>query len=150
MPDLRGKVALITGSSAGIGAATAEYFASLGCHLSLTGRNESSLEEVKQRCMSAGLKDSQILTTLADLNDKIQIEKLINETVKTFGKLDILVNSAGIISTGPFLTMPIEDYDKIMNTNVRSLWIITQLCVPHLIKTKGTIVNVSSIAGPCA
>lgn len=150
MPDIRGKVALITGSSSGIGAATAEYFASLGCHLSLMGRNESNLNDIKQKCLAAGLKDGEIFTSVTDLNDKNQIEKLINDTIKTFGKLDILVNSAGIISSGPFLTMPVEDYDKIMNTNVRSLWIVTQLCLPHLIKTKGTVVNVSSIAGPCA
>lgn len=68
--------------------------------------------------------------------------------MKKFGKLDSIVNSAGILVTGSIETLSLEDYDRQMNINVRSIFVITQAAVPHLKKTKGNIVNVSSVTGP--
>merc|ERR1712179_333542 len=73
--------------------------------------------------------------------------KLVDKTVAEFGKLDILVNNAGILEMGTIENTSLEQYDRIMNTNVRAIYQLTMLAVPHLIKTQGCIVNVSSVNG---
>jgi len=150
MPDFKGKVALITGASSGIGAATAEYFAKLGASLSLSGRNVAKLEETRKKCIAAGAADNQVITLPSDVSKRAELEKLLNDTIKKFGKLDILVNSAGIINNGGVTTGTMQAYDEVMDINVRSIVEICQLASPLLIKTKGSIVNLSSIAGPCS
>jgi NAD(P)-dependent dehydrogenase (short-subunit alcohol dehydrogenase family) len=150
MPDLKNKVAIITGSSSGIGAATAEYFAKLGASLAITGRNANNLDDTRKKCLAAGLNENQILSIQADVSKRDDLQKLVDETVKHFGKLDILINAAGILTSGSVAQGDMKDYEQMMNVNVRSLVELSQLAVPHLIKTKGSIVNVSSIAGPCA
>jgi len=160
MPDLKGKVALITGASSGIGAATAEHFASLGASLVLSGRNLENLEKIKSKCIANGSavqkQDNQdvllfkVLTVQCDVTKQNELEALVDQTIKHFGKIDILVNSAGIIVNGGVTTAKIEGYDEVMNVNVRSVIQLCQLVTPHLIKTKGAIVNISSINGPCS
>jgi len=157
MPDLKGKVALITGASSGIGAATAEHFASLGASLVLCGRNEANLEATKQKCGEVGkwlemdqAITSQVLTIQCDVTKEEELKSLVDGAIKHFGKIDILVNSAGVIINGGVTTSTLEAYDETMNVNVRSIIQLCQLVTPHLIKTKGTIVNLSSIAGPCS
>jgi len=126
MSNLKGNVAIITGSSSGIGAATSKLFAQKGCSVSLTGRNEEGF--------------------VGELTDEAFLKRLVDGTVEKFGKLDILINNAGIAISGSVQNAPIADFDKIFSVNVRSVITLTQLCIPHLIKTKGTIVNNSSIA----
>ncbi len=77
-----------------------------------------------------------------------ECKRVVDETVKKFGKLDSIVNSAGILVPGSIETLSLEDYDRQMNINVRSIFVLTQAAVPHLKKTKGNIVNVSSVTGP--
>lgn len=72
---------------------------------------------------------------------------MVAETIAKFGKLDSIINSAGILVSGSIETLSLEDYDRQMNVNVRSIFVITQAAVPHLKKTKGNIVNVSSVTG---
>lgn len=148
MSGLAGKVALITGATSGIGAGTAVLFASQGCKLTLTGRNVANLEKVLTECINAGGNKNDILTIIGDVSKDDDVKKIIESTIQFFGKLDILVNNAGILIPGCVENTPLETYDQIMNINVRSLFQFTQLAVPHLKKTKGNIVNVSSIAGP--
>lgn len=144
--SLAGKVALITGASSGIGAATAVLFARLGASLALTGRNEENLKAVAEKCEAEnGLKP---VLAVGDLTQDGHIKKIFQTSVDGHkGKLDILINNAGIIALGGIQTTPIEQYDLLMNTNVRSMFQLTQLAVPYLIDTKGSIVNVSSING---
>ncbi|EGI66780.1 PREDICTED: tropinone reductase 2-like [Acromyrmex echinatior] len=137
-----GKVVLITGASSGIGAETAIHFAQLGASLSITGRNKHNLEKVAEQC---GKSKPFIVT--GDLANENDVKNIIDSTIKHYGKLDVLVNNAGIVGFGNIETPSLEQYDNIMNVNVRSVFQLTALAVPHLSKTKGNIVNVSSVAG---
>jgi NAD(P)-dependent dehydrogenase (short-subunit alcohol dehydrogenase family) len=125
-----------------IGARAAIKFAQQGAYLSLTGRNFENLEKVASECSG----DKKLLTK-ADVTSNDDMKRVIDETIKKFGKLDVLVNNAGIIETGTIENTSMEQYDRVMNTNIRSMYHLTMLAVPHLIKTQGSIVNVSSVNG---
>ncbi|XP_071978887.1 3-oxoacyl-[acyl-carrier-protein] reductase FabG-like isoform X2 [Engystomops pustulosus] len=145
MISLRGKVCLVTGASSGIGASTALLFARLGARLALSGRNEEKLQETSQGCEEI-CKEKPLLVP-GDLTDEARVRGMVEQTVAHYGQLDVLVNNGGILSMGSIETTTLEDYDRVMNVNVRSLFHLTHLAVPHLIKTKGNIVNVSSVNG---
>ncbi|XP_055696789.1 3-oxoacyl-[acyl-carrier-protein] reductase FabG-like [Phlebotomus papatasi] len=141
-----GKVVLITGASSGIGVGTAILFAEQGAKLAITGRNEERLRETLGKCKSPKSGRSNAII-VADVTKEDDAKKIINNTIAHFGQLDVLVNNAGILEGGSIENTSLEQYDSIMNTNVRSVYHLTMLAVPHLIKTKGNIVNVSSVAG---
>uniref|UniRef100_A0A8C6WTA9 Zgc:101858 n=1 Tax=Neogobius melanostomus TaxID=47308 RepID=A0A8C6WTA9_9GOBI len=143
--SLKGKVALITGASSGIGAGTSILFAKLGALLALNGRDLENLNKVAQQCKDCGAEEP--LLVHGDLTDEKTVTKTVEDTIAHFGRLDVLVNSAGILAMGSIETTNLAQYDKVMNINVRSVYHLTQLCVPHLIKSKGSIVNVSSVNG---
>lgn len=148
MSDLNGKVTLITGASSGIGAATAVLFARSGAKLALSGRNEVNLQHTRDECvrvLPAGA--DQPLLVIADMCSEADVARLVDTTIEKFGRLDILINSAGIIEFGSIETTSLEQYDRVMNVSVRSAYQLTMLCVPHLIATRGSIVNVSSVTG---
>ncbi|XP_045195362.2 3-oxoacyl-[acyl-carrier-protein] reductase FabG-like [Mercenaria mercenaria] len=142
---LAGKVALITGASSGIGAGTAKMFSKLGAKLALSGRNEDNLKKTGDVCEKLG--GNKVLCIQGDVTIEEDVKRIVEETVTHYGQLDILVNSAGILTLETIETTSLEQYDKLMNTNVRALYHITMLAVPHLINTKGNIVNVSSVNG---
>lgn len=146
MADFVNKVVLITGASSGIGAGTAEYLATKGAWLVLVGRNEQNLKEVALKCTPThGAPEP--LQIVADVTNEADAKRAIDATIAKFNKLNVLVNSAGILARGSIETSTLADYDNIMNVNVRSVFHLTQLAVPHLIATKGNIVNVSSVNG---
>ncbi|XP_071954898.1 3-oxoacyl-[acyl-carrier-protein] reductase FabG-like [Antedon mediterranea] len=142
--SLLGKVALITGASSGIGAATSVLFAKLGAKLVLNGRQVENLEKTGKDCEKHGAKP---LIVPGDVTKEADNVALIQKAVEHFGKLDILVNNAGILALGTIETTSLQDFDHMMNTNVRSVFHLTSLAVPHLTKTQGNIVNVSSVNG---
>ncbi|XP_037825859.1 uncharacterized oxidoreductase TM_0325-like [Lucilia sericata] len=141
--DFKGKVVLITGASSGIGAATAEEFAQRGADLVLVGRNVEKLKETAEKCVNS----SNHLQLQADMCQEKDVENIIKETIGKFKKLDVLVNAAGIIENGSIENTSLEQFDRVMNTNIRSLYQLTMLAVPELKKTKGNIVNISSVCG---
>ncbi|XP_068461402.1 3-oxoacyl-[acyl-carrier-protein] reductase FabG-like [Clinocottus analis] len=143
--SLKGKVTLITGASAGIGAGTSLLFAKLGALLALNGRDEENLKKVAKQCTDCGAAEPLLVP--GDLTDEETVRKMVEKTVGHFGRLDVLINNAGILVMGSIETSDLAQYDRVMNINVRAVYHLTQLCVPHLIKTKGSIVNVSSING---
>lgn len=143
--NLNDKVAIITGASSGIGRAAAILFSNLGAKLVLVGRNEEALNETVGAC-KAESKD-QILKIVGDLVKKEFCEQVIDQCVQHFGKLNILVNSAGLLKGGSIETMKMEDYEYTMDVNVKSIIYLTQRALPHLIAEKGNIVNVSSVTG---
>ncbi|XP_076046081.1 3-oxoacyl-[acyl-carrier-protein] reductase FabG-like isoform X2 [Oratosquilla oratoria] len=141
---LSGKVAIITGASSGIGAASAILFSKLGATLSLTGRNVDNLESVASTCKEHG---TQPLVIKADMNKETDVKQIVEQTVGKFGRIDVLVNNAGIMALGGIENTSLDQYDRLMNTNVRSIYQLTMLSVPHLIESKGNVVNVSSVNG---
>lgn len=137
------KVILITGSSSGIGAGAAMHLAKKGATIVLVGRNEQRLKEVSEKIKKAGGP-----TPLAIVGDvTVDAERIISETIAHFGKLDVLVNNAGFTHKDSIETVDLAEYDRVMNTNVRSVIELTKLAVPHLEKTQGNILNVSSASG---
>lgn len=141
-----GKVVLITGASSGIGAATAKQFANLGASVALTGRNKENLESVASQCASVSNIPKPFVIP-GELTNENDTKRILEATVKHFGQLDVLVNNAGILESGTIENTSLEQYDRLMNINVRSIYHLSMLAVPHLIKTKGNIVNVSSVNG---
>lgn len=142
--DFKDKVVLITGGSSGLGAATALHFAKLSAKLVIVGRKENNLKRIALYCEKCtGIKP---LPIVADVNEDADAVRVINETVEHYGKLDVLVNNAGIIEMGGIKNSSMEAYDRIMSTNMRAVYHLTMLAVPHLIQTKGCIVNTSCIA----
>ncbi|KAJ6629950.1 3-oxoacyl-[acyl-carrier-protein] reductase FabG [Pseudolycoriella hygida] len=135
------KIAIVTGASSGIGACVAQQFAFEGAKVVLVGRNTSNLKEVQKSLPSAA--ESLILS--ADIRDGDTA--IVNRTIERFGHIDILVNSAGILKSGTIESTKVEDFDEVLDVNLRSIFKLTQRVIPHLEKTKGNIVNVSSITG---
>lgn len=146
MPNLTDKVALITGAGSGIGAAVAKHFAALGCWLALNDFREESLENTAKHCIKAGLPKDKIVTIPGDITAKGVPELLVSKTVEFFGKMDVLLNIAGQAKLVPFLKTTEADFDDIMNVNCKATFRLIQLSAPHLKKTKGNVVNVSSVA----
>ena len=138
------KVALITGASSGIGRATALLFAANGIDVVAIGRNESELGEIRDEARDL---PGAIKTHLADVLELTQIDRVISETIDQLGRIDVLVNAAGIIKNGTIENTTLDDWDKMLNINLRSVFALMQRCLPHLEKTKGNIVNVSSVTG---
>jgi len=142
----KSKVIIVTGSSTGIGAGTAVKYAKEGAAgVVLHGRQEAALKKVKEEVEKAG-KGVKVHICVGDITDAKVREKMITETVDQFGRLDVLVNNAGISIPTPVCDTSIDVFDKIFDVNIRSLIVLTQLAIPHLIKTKGNIVNISSVA----
>ncbi|KAK3594706.1 hypothetical protein CHS0354_001527 [Potamilus streckersoni] len=147
MTSLKEKVIIITGASSGIGEATAVHLAELQPFLTLTGRNEDNLGKVAKQCEEVGLPAERILLIKADLNVEEDIKRIVETTIKQFGRIDVLVNNAGYGDFTSFADSKLELFDQMMRVNLRAPFYLCQLCAPYLIQTKGTIVNVSSQAG---
>jgi NAD(P)-dependent dehydrogenase (short-subunit alcohol dehydrogenase family) len=141
---MQNKVAIITGASSGIGRATSLLFAKKGTKVIAIGRNSKELNTLRDEFSE---KKGSIKPVLADLCETTQVDKLITDAVDGFGQIDVLVNAAGIIANGSIETTSLNDWDKMMNINLRAVFYIMNKCVPHLEKTKGNIVNVSSVTG---
>ena len=141
------KVTIVTGASSGIGRAAAMVFAKNGHIVVAVGRNEKELSALGK---SINSKKGSIKIHLADVTEYTQLDRIVTETIDNFGRIDVLVNSAGIIKNGTIETTTLDEWDKMMNINLRSVFVLSQKCVPYLTETKGNIVNVSSVAGPRA
>ena len=137
---MQGKVVIVTGASSGIGAAAALHFASKGSTVIAVGRNEKELSALRP---TKGV----IKPYLADVTQQSQLDRIASETIHNHGRIDVLINSAGIIKNGSIEDTTLDDWDKMMNINLRSVFVLSQKCVPHLAETKGSIVNISSVAG---
>lgn len=143
--DLKGKKVLVTGSSSGIGAATAVMFSRQGCfvgvHYFRTKRGgEKTLAQVK--------KNADGILLCADVRDKKQVAVMVKQFAKKAGGIDILVNNAGsLIERQPFESATIKYHDDVFATNVRSVFLVTQAALPYLKNSSGSIVNIGSVAG---
>ena len=138
------KVAVVTGASSGIGRATAYAFAMNGFDVVAVGRNQAELDNLRSETRDF---DGSIRVNVSDVTITTQVDRLVSDTIDHFGHLDVLVNAAGIIQTGNIENTTLDDWDKMLNVNLRSVFYIMHKCVPHLAATKGNIVNVSSVTG---
>jgi 3-oxoacyl-[acyl-carrier protein] reductase len=145
MENLKGKKAIITGGSRGLGKATALAFAKEGIDVAITGRNEKNLQETVTE-----LKDFGINATYAvfDVGNYEEVKIGIKSILDSFGEVDILVNNAGIAAFGSFNDMEVSQWSAIIQTNVMGMYYVTKEVLPYLIaKNQGDIINVSSTAG---
>ena len=140
MGKLDGKVTIITGGGSGIGRAIAILFAKEGSDVLIIGRTE---ELLKQTC---NFDTKKITYIVGDITKEESIKNLIEYVTNKFGKLDILVNNAGLCISEPLKDLKISNYDKIFNLDVRSLVNMTINCLPLILKSKGNIINISSIS----
>ncbi|XP_041453645.1 uncharacterized oxidoreductase SSP0419-like [Lytechinus variegatus] len=145
--SLKNKVALVTGASSGIGADVARLFASYGCRLALTGRNMEALQQVTDKCVERGLDKDEILMIQADFEVESDVRKTAEQTIQKFNQIDVLINNAGVYLNDSVENVILENFDRVFVVNVRAPLLLTHLLAPYLIKTKGTVVNVSSIVG---
>ncbi|XP_076816313.1 putative oxidoreductase SAR2567 [Clavelina lepadiformis] len=143
MSEFASKVVVITGASSGIGAATAKELSKQGALLSLTGRNKKRLAQAADECKKLGAKD--VLQVVGDVSKQEDMERIIKETADKFGEIHVLVNNAGLGLVAPIATFTLDQFDRCFNVNVRAVLYLTKLALPYLEKTKGNIVNISSI-----
>jgi len=141
--DLTGKVALVIGGTSGIGEAIALEYANWGAHVVAVGRRADRCREVAAEIRAAGV---ETLEYPMDATDKAQIEALCQATIEKFGRIDILANCAGINRRHNAEDFPMEDYDEVMDINVRSVFMCTQIVGRQMIQQGyGKIVNISSM-----
>ncbi|HET6647672.1 MAG TPA: SDR family oxidoreductase [Pyrinomonadaceae bacterium] len=137
------KVVLVTGATSGIGRACALRFAAGGARIAAVGRNEDELSKLEKEVGAA----NNTLLLRADLSRTGEAERVVEQTVKAAGGIDVLVNAAGHIATGSIEDTTLEAWDTMLNINLRAVFYLMQKAVPSLIQRRGNIVNVSSVTG---
>lgn len=137
-----GKTVIVTGSSSGIGEAIARRFSKDGANVVLNSRSREDLEAV-----AAGLPDERTLIVEGDIAEDAFPANLVRKAVEEFGGIDILCNNAGTAVSGSFAEASDEDIDKVLSVNVRGTLRVTRAAIPELEKTRGCIVNTSSVSG---
>ncbi len=142
---LQGKIALVTGASRGIGRAAALALAKEGAHVVVTARTKSELDSLAAEIEKLGV---QALAIDADVTSESDVDRLKELTHQAFGHVDVLVNNVGVARYAPFLEHTVEDYDWMMNTNVRSMFLVTRAFLPRMVERKsGYVIIVSSQGG---
>jgi len=144
MMDFPEKVALVTGAAMGIGAAVAELLAERGAKLALLDRDGACLEDLTARLRAAG---AEVEAIVGDLRQPQTLEQAVERAVRRFGKLDVLSNNAGVQRYGTLETTTDATWDEVYDINLKSVFRLSRLAVPHLRKTRGAIVNMASVQG---
>jgi NADP-dependent 3-hydroxy acid dehydrogenase YdfG len=151
---LDGTVALVTGASSGIGAATARELARRGAAVALGARRKDRLDALASEIADAGGSAIAIET---DVTDAAQAQRLVAETVAQLGRLDTVVNNAGVMLLGPIVDAPVEEWDRMVALNLQGLLYVAHAAIPHLLEAAddeprhvADLVNVSSVAGRVA
>jgi NAD(P)-dependent dehydrogenase (short-subunit alcohol dehydrogenase family) len=144
--DLQGQVALVTGGSRGLGLQMAEALGEAGAKLMLSSRKAADLEEAVAHLQAKGIDARWVA---ADASDPASVQKVVDETMQRYGRIDILVNNAGATWGAPAEDYPLEAWDKVMNLNIRSLFLFAQAVgkASMIPNRRGRIINIASIAG---
>ncbi|HEY1828705.1 MAG TPA: SDR family NAD(P)-dependent oxidoreductase [Acidimicrobiales bacterium] len=151
--SLSGTVALVTGASSGIGEATAVALSAEGAQVVVVARRRDRLEALAERLGGSG----RALVVESDVTDQAQAEGAVNRAIEEYGRLDTLVNNAGVMLLGPIVGAPIEEWQRMVNLNLLGLLYCTHAALPHLLKSAeaeprsvADVVNISSVAGRIA
>lgn len=146
MKALEGKVALVTGASKGIGRAIAQKFVEQGAQVAFTYL--SSVEKGQQLEQELSANGGRAKGYRSDASDFAQAEQLVEDVVKEFGKLDVVVNNAGITRDGLLMRMNEEQWDAVINTNLKSVFNVTKAASKHMMRAKaGSFINITSVVG---
>ena len=142
MPSIRfkNKVCIVTGGTSGIGRAAAVRMGSEGGKVLIVGRNEAEAAEVIAEITAKGGEARFAKTDIEQLD---QVEAAVNQALGVWGKVDVLVNDAAFMTFTPIVDLTIEDWEKVMNVNLRAMFVFCKLCIPHM--NGGAIVNISSV-----
>ncbi len=150
-PHLLGTVALVTGASSGIGEATAVTLAELGADVALVARRRDRIEALAERLVEHG---GRTLVIEADVTDRAQAEAAVARTAAELGRLDIVINNAGVMLLGPIADAPVEEWEQMVQVNVLGLLYVAKAALPHLLaaaeqepRRVSDLVNISSVAG---
>ncbi|MCU4183397.1 SDR family NAD(P)-dependent oxidoreductase [Acidiferrimicrobium sp. IK] len=151
---LEGTVALVTGASSGIGEATAEALAAEGAAVAVVARRQDRLDDLVARITKDGGRAQAIA---ADVTDRAAAEAAVAGTVDAFGRLDIVINNAGVMLLGPAVGAPIEEWERMVSLNLTGLLYVAHAAAPHLLaaaddepRRVADLVNISSVAGRVA
>lgn len=143
--DLTGKVALVTGASRGLGRAMALALAEAGCDLGLNARSAGSLAEVSKEIQGLGRK---VALVAGDVSEEVQVEQVMDATLKAFGRIDVLVNNAGVWEGSYLVRLRKEDWDRVLKVNLTGAYLMAKAAGKVMLKQKsGKIINISSISG---
>jgi NADP-dependent 3-hydroxy acid dehydrogenase YdfG len=146
--DLKGKIAVVTGASSGIGEATATKLAEQGAKVVLVARRKERLEKLAKKIKAGG---GEALVVEADITDQKTCQKVVGQVLDKWKKIDILVNNAGVMLLGPTADAPIEEWERMIKINLLGLLYMTYAALPTMRKAgSGHLVNISSVAGRTA
>ena len=142
---LRGRIALVTGAGRGIGKATAIFLAKEGANIAV---NDMDLQLAKETAEEIRAIGCEALAIKADVSNKTEVVRMVDTVIKNFGKIDILVNNAGIFSSVPLIDITEDEWDKVMDVNLKGVFLCSQVVMKFMIKQRsGKIVNIASSAG---
>jgi dehydrogenase/reductase SDR family protein 7B len=141
---MKNKIVIITGASSGIGEACAIEFANRGANIVITARNLDKLNAVAAKIKKIGV---EVLVVKCDVSIQSECENMVKEAVSKFGRIDTLINNAGISMRAVFNVMDVDVLERVMNINFYGTVYCTKYALPYILKNKGSIVGVSSIAG---
>ena len=144
--DFNGQSGIITGAASGIGAALSKLLVASGAELTLVDRDQKGLAAIAAHCNA--LSPDKSLAVISDVSKPEQIRDMIESSIERFGKIDFLVTSAGVLFRNAFTDIDLDEWDEVMATNVRGVFLCNQLVVTEMLKAGGgRIVNISSVAG---
>lgn len=145
MKGMSGRVVLVTGATSGMGRACAVAFSAAGAQVAGAGRRRERLDRLGGEIERLG---GEFLALEGDVRDEATCGRWVRETTARFGGIDGLVNAAGVIGTGGAGDTASAEWDRVMDSNLRSVFLLTRAAIPELVKRTGSVVNVSSVAGP--
>jgi gluconate 5-dehydrogenase len=141
--DLTGKVAVVTGASGGLGADAARAYVDAGADVAILARRKEKLDSLKEELSASGKK---VLAVQCDITKEESVKAACEEVLKEFGKVDILLNNAGVATLGGVDSLTEEDWDKAMDTNLKGIFLMSKYIVPQMRERKyGKIVNIASV-----